>query len=100
MNSPLRTIPSLWRFALIGALVSLPATVVVNWLPASEANIAGSIIIFGAFIAGFIAATRSTEPDAAGFRAGLLGGIVAVLTPIIAEIGRVAKPSRLCLRYS
>ena len=86
MNSPLRTIPSLWRFALIGALVSLPATVVVNWLPASEANIAGSIIIFGAFIAGFIAATRSTEPDAAGFRAGLLGGIVAVLTPIIAEI--------------
>ena len=81
-----RTIPSAWRFALIGALASLPLTVILNWLPNSEVNLAGGIGIIGAFIAGFIAATRSTEPDGAGLRAGLLGGVVAVLTPIVAEV--------------
>ena len=83
----IHTIPSAWRFALIGALASLPVTVILNWFPDSGANIAGGIGIVGAFIAGSIAATRSTEPDAAGFRAGLLGGIVAVLTPIVAGVG-------------
>ena len=88
MNSPLRirTLSSAWRFALIGALASLPATIILNWLPNSEANLAGGIGIIGGFIAGFIAATRSAEPDAAGFRAGLLGGVVAVLTPIVGDI--------------
>lgn len=89
MDSPLRTrtIPSSWRFALIGALASLPVTVIVNWLPASETNIAGGIMIFGAFISGFIAETRSTEPDVAGFRAGFIAGVMAVLIPLLAEVG-------------
>jgi hypothetical protein len=77
------TIPSAWRFAFIGALASLPVTALVNWLPNSDANIAGGIMIFGAFIAGGIAAIRSTGPDAAGFRAGMLGGIIAILTPVV-----------------
>ena len=93
MNSPLRirTLSSAWRFALIGALASLPATIILNWLPNSEANLAGGIGIIGGFIAGFIAATRSAEPDAAGFRAGLLGGIIGFLTPIVTGVGIVIE---------
>ncbi len=37
--SPLRSVSSSWRFAIIGALASLPITVLVDWLPDSEANI-------------------------------------------------------------
>jgi hypothetical protein len=36
-------------------------------------------MIFGAFIAGALAALDSTDPDAAGLRAGFLGGVLAVL---------------------
>lgn len=80
-------VPSAWRFAIIGALVSLPVTVLVNWLPDSEADIAGGIMIFGAFIAGVIAAKRSTDPGAAGLRAGVLGGIMAPLTTVVTVEG-------------
>jgi len=44
-------------------------------------------MIFGAFTAGVAAAIRSTDPDAAGVRAGALGGVVAVLTPTVAGDG-------------
>jgi hypothetical protein len=78
-----RTLPTAWRFALLGTLASLPVTVVLNRLPNSEATLGGSVMIFGAFIAGILAEVRSTDPDAAGLRAGVLGGIVAVLTLIV-----------------
>ena len=68
------------RFAILGALVSLPITVVVNWLPDSEATVGGGIMIIGAFTAGVIAAIRSTDSDAAGLRAGFLGAVVAIIT--------------------
>jgi hypothetical protein len=80
----LHTSPSAWRAALVGALASLPVTALVNWLPDSEADVAGGIMIVGAFIAGGIAARRSTDPATAGLLAGLLGGVVAILTPIVA----------------
>jgi len=79
---------SAWRFALIGALASLPVTALVNWLPDSEADIAGGIMIFGAFIAGVIAEGRSTRSSAAGLRAGLLGGVIVTLTPVVTVEGR------------
>ncbi|WP_407661630.1 DUF5518 domain-containing protein [Haladaptatus caseinilyticus] len=81
--SSLRFVPSTWRFALIGALASFPVTVFVNWLPNSKAEMAGGIMIFGAFIAGVLSRLRSTNPDVAGFRTGLLGGITGILTPIV-----------------
>jgi hypothetical protein len=84
--SPFRTVPSAWRSALIGALASLPVTVLVNWLPDSEADIAGGIILFGAFIAGVVATLRSTGPDAAGSRAGLLSAGIGILTPAVAAV--------------
>jgi len=82
--SLLHTSPSAWRAALVGALASLPVTALVNWLPDSEADIAGGMMIFGALIAGGIAANRSTDPATAGLLAGLLGGVVAILTPVFA----------------
>ncbi len=68
--SVLRAVPSTWRFALVGALASLLVTVFVNWLPNSKADMAGGIMIFSAFIAEVLTGLRSTDPDAAGFRAG------------------------------
>ena len=73
-----RDLPRAWRFALIGALASLPFALLINWMPNSEATIGGSIMTVGAFIAGVIAVSRSTDADAAGVRAGILGGVVGV----------------------
>ncbi|MFC6723259.1 DUF5518 domain-containing protein [Halobium palmae] len=87
--SPLqpRTLSPAWRFALIGALASLPITVVVNRQPDSEATIGGGIMIIGAFVAGVIAASRSTDPAAAGLRAGFLGGVTGVFTLVLTVVG-------------
>lgn len=89
--SPLHIVPSAWRFALIGALASLPVAAVINRLPNSEATIGGGIMIIGAFIAGVIAAIRATDPDAAGLRAGFLGGVLAVLTLIVTIVSTPAS---------
>jgi hypothetical protein len=67
-----------WRAALLGAIASLPVTGVLNWLPNAEATVGGSVMIFGAFVAGAIAARRSIDPGAVGLRTGFLGGIVAI----------------------
>jgi hypothetical protein len=83
--------PSAWRFALVGAVVSVPITVFGNLLSISEASIAGGIMIFGALIAGFVATIRSAQPDAAGVRAGLLGGVIAILTPFIAAASPIIQ---------
>lgn len=74
-----RDIPQVWRIAVLGALAALPAGVVFNWLPNSEADTTGSIMVIGAFIAGGIAVTRSINPGAAGTRTGLLGGVLEIL---------------------
>lgn len=78
-----RTLSRAWRPALVGALISLPVAAIINWLPNSEATIGGGVMIIGAFVAGVIAAIRSTDPAAAGLRAGLLGGVLAVLTFVV-----------------
>lgn len=78
-------IPQAWRSAILGIIAALPATVVLNWLPNSEANIAGGVMIIGAMVAGAIAVTRAIEPSAAGLRAGFLGGIIAILSFLLTE---------------
>jgi len=85
-TSRLQELPDAWRFALVGGAASLPATAILHVLPNSEATIGGSVMIIGGFIAGSVAATRSGDPDAAGFRAGLLGGVLAVLTLIVTVV--------------
>ncbi|QFU84579.1 hypothetical protein GCU68_18335 (plasmid) [Natronorubrum aibiense] len=91
MVSSLRVhaLPAAWRFALIGALASLPITAILNWLPNSEASIGGGIMIFGAFIAGAIATIRSSDPNAAGLRTGFIASIIA-LTIFVVTVGTTA----------
>lgn len=89
-NTQGRRIPQVWRAAVLGTVASLPATVIINWLPNSEATAGGGAIIIGPMIAGAIAAKRSVEPDAVGLRAGFLGGIVAVSGFMLTEATSVA----------
>lgn len=84
-NSYNRSIPQVWRVAILGVIAALPATVIINWLPNSEANIGGGAMIIGSILAGGFAATRSVEPSAAGLRTGFLGGMIAVSEFLITE---------------
>jgi hypothetical protein len=79
-------VSSAWRFALIGALASLPVAAMIDLLPNSEATIGGGVMITGAFIAGAIATVRVTDPDAAGLRAGFLGGVLGVCSFIVTVV--------------
>jgi hypothetical protein len=88
--SPRRGVASAWRFALVGVLASLPVTAALNRLPNSGADVAGGIMVVGAFVAGAVAALRSSDPGAAGFRAGLFAGVVAALAPVVRSAGVAA----------
>ena len=85
--SLLQAVPSAWRFALIGTLASLPVAAIINLLPNSEATVGGGVMIIGAFIAGVIASARVTDPDAAGLRAGFLGGVLGVCSFTVTVVG-------------
>jgi len=84
-NSHNRLIPQVWRVAILGMIAALPATVIINWLPNSEANIGGGVMIIGSILAGGFAATRSVDPSAAGLRTGFLGGMIALSVFILTE---------------
>ncbi|ERG93935.1 DUF5518 domain-containing protein [Haloquadratum walsbyi] len=84
-NSYNRSIPQVWRVAILGVIAALPATVIVNWFPYSEAGIGGGVMIIGSILAGGFAATRSVEPSAAGLRTGFLSGMIALSVFIITE---------------
>ena len=79
-----------WRVAILGTIAALPATVVIDWLPNSEATVGGGVTVVGALIAGGIAVNRSIEPSAAGLRAGFLGGLIAVSVFVLTEGTTVA----------
>ena len=83
---------SSWRTATLGVLASLPATVLLNWLPNSEANVAGGVMIVGAAIAGALA-DGPDESAAAGARAGFIGGVIAVLVLAIEAGPTVLGPT-------
>ncbi|REA02737.1 hypothetical protein DEQ92_13205 [Haloferax sp. Atlit-6N] len=91
-----RTLPPAWKSALIGVIASLPVIAVVNWLPEPESTVGAGMMVFGAFIAGAVAALSSADPDAAGLRAGLLGGVLELLV-FAATAGTTAAwpPSRI-----
>ena len=72
-------VPHVWRITLLGAGASVPAAVVLDWLPNADATVGGAMMIVGASIGGGLAATRSVDPGAVGLRAGFLGGVVAAL---------------------
>lgn len=91
-----RSVPQVWRIAIFGTVASVPATVILNWLPDSEATVGGGVMIIGAMIAGALAVSRSVDPTAVGLRAGFLGGIVAILTFVVTKAPTATwSPSRL-----
>jgi hypothetical protein len=65
-----RSVPQLWLITILGAAASVPAGVVINQFPNSEATVSGAVMIIGATIAGSIAATRTVSPGGVGLRAG------------------------------
>jgi hypothetical protein len=77
-----RSVPQAWLITILGAAASIPAGVIINQFPNSEATVGGAAMIIGATIAGSIAATRTVSPGGVGLRAGFLGGVIAVLVPI------------------
>jgi len=95
-TSDARSVPQVWRTAILGTAASVPATVVLNRLPDSEATVGGGVMILGAMIAGALAVSRSVDPSAAGLRAGFLGGVVATLRFAVTKAPAATwSPSRL-----
>jgi hypothetical protein len=92
VSPQVRTWP--WRFAFVGALASLPLTVLLNRLPNSGGTLGAGVMTAGAFVAGALAASRS-DPGGAGLRAGLVGFAVE----LVAFVGRADtaawSPSRV-----
>ncbi|MFC7058337.1 DUF5518 domain-containing protein [Halovenus salina] len=86
MPIALRPPPAAWQFALTGALVSVPVGIAIEQLPHSVATPAGSVMVLGAAIAGALAARFSTDPDAAGARAGVLGAGLSVISSLVRAI--------------
>lgn len=84
MPSALRnhSVPQLWLITILGAAASIPAGVIINQFPNSEATVGGAVMIIGATIGGAIAATRAVNPGKVGLRTGLLGGVIAVLLSV------------------
>jgi hypothetical protein len=79
------SIPQVWRVAILGTIAALPATVMLNWLPNSEATIGGGVMLVGSLIGGAVAANRSVNPGDAGLRGGFLGGVSAVVVFLLTE---------------
>ncbi|CQR52339.1 MULTISPECIES: DUF5518 domain-containing protein [Haloferax] len=81
-----------WNAALVGAIASIPVSTLVNWLPDSEATVGAGVMLFGGFIAGAVAAVRSVDSDAAGLRAGFLGGGLELLIFAVTTAPTAAWP--------
>lgn len=81
-----------WRFALVGAIASLPFTVLLHRLPDSDATTGGGMMIVGAFVAGVVAATRSSDPSAAGLRVGFIGFVIELATFVVTEATTATWP--------
>ena len=84
MPSALRNhnVPQVWLITILGAAASIPAGVIINQFPNSEATVGGAVMIIGATIAGSIAATRTVSPGGPRLRAGVLCDVIAVLVSI------------------
>lgn len=54
-------------------------------------------MIFGGFIAGGIAALRSTDPSAAGLPASLVGGVDGVLTFVVTVVSATVSGTAAAL---
>lgn len=88
-----RGVPQVWLLTILGAAASIPAGVIINQFPNSEATVGGAVMIIGAAIAGAMAAPRAVSPGAVGLRAGFLGGVVGVLVSVPSVATMAAWPA-------
>lgn len=84
-----------WTAALIGGGLSIPATLGGLWLSGTESELVLDAVFFGGLLAGVLA-TRWTDSSgsAAGFRAGLIGGLpgVVLLSEMVYAAGALEGP--------
>ena len=80
---------------MMGTLVSLPATILIDRLPNAEATLGAGIMVLGAAIAGVIA-EEAEASGAAGIRAGFLGGTMEILVFTVSlELTVIWQPNQL-----
>lgn len=70
-----RRFDSTWKYGLVGGLVSIPLTIMSSTWAGSNLDQPGTGILFGAMLAGYLAANASRRAASAGVLAGLVGGI-------------------------
>jgi len=77
----IRRLPPAWRYAVVGAVASVPIIAVLNVLPDRivQTDIGAGIMIIGGLIAGTLAAANSVAPGEAGLRAGLIAASAEIL---------------------
>jgi len=67
-----------WRDALLGGAASMPVTAALYWLSGGGREFPLNAVTVAGLVAGYLAAGRAADPDAAGLRAGVVGGLPAV----------------------
>ncbi|WP_237713315.1 DUF5518 domain-containing protein [Halococcus hamelinensis] len=72
-----RRFDSLWKYGLIGGLVSISLTIMSSTWAGSTLDQPGTGILLGAMLAGYLAANASRRAASAGVLAGLVGGAPA-----------------------
>lgn len=73
-----------WRYALIGGLPTIPFTTATYWQTDTEMSFAP--LVFGGVLAGYLATRKTGTANGVGVRAGLVGGLPALL--IVAPVLR------------
>lgn len=87
---PLRTNDT-WTYALLGGLASVPLTVGLYWLSGAGSEFSLNAVFLGGLLAGYLVtrATTDTDPGGVGVRAGVVGGVPAVVWGV-SEVSRSA----------
>ena len=75
--NPRRRFDSVWKYGLVGGLVSIPLTVALSSWTGSNLDQPATGILFGAMLAGYLAANALRRAANAGVLAGLVGGVPA-----------------------
>ena len=70
-----RQFDRVWKYALVGGLVSIPLTVTLSEWTGSTLDQPATGILFGAMLTGYLAANASRQAANAGILAGLVGGV-------------------------
>lgn len=90
---PLRTeSTATWKYALVGGVVSLPATTASYWQTGSEMSLAS--VLLGSLLAGYLAKRKTGTSAGVGVRAGLVGAlpVLWVLSDVLGASTALSGP--------